>query len=190
MNKNLSDEKLAELTLVNNDYFGELADRYSEKIRRYIARVIGNWQEAEDLVQDVFLKAYENIASFNSKMKFSSWLYRIAHNLAVNFIKKHYRFRQVEFKDEIKNELLQEDNQLEKISNNENKQMIRNALLQLKSRDREILELYYFEDKSYLEIVDILEMPINSVGSTIKRAKEKLAKIIKKINNEPTNPKN
>ena len=176
---NYSDEKLAQKTTSDQNAFNPLVEKYSEKIRRYVARIIGSWDEAEDLTQDVFLKAYENINSFNPKLKFSSWLYRIAHNEAVNFIKKHYRFKRVEFNDEIKNKLLEEKNALSKILEKENIKLARNGLLKLKTSDREILELFYFENKSYSEVSDILQMPVNSVGPKIKRAKDKLAKVIK-----------
>src|SRR4030042_3444732 len=136
-----TDKKLASQTTKNQNAFNPLVEKYAEKIRRYISRVIGNWDEAEDLTQDVFIKAYQNINSFNPKLKFSSWLYRIAHNESVNFIKKHYRFKQVEFKDKIKNKLVIEKNILEKIIEKDNAEMVGNGLGKLKISDREILEL-------------------------------------------------
>ncbi|MDH4358428.1 MAG: RNA polymerase sigma factor [Candidatus Berkelbacteria bacterium] len=175
-----SDEELARLTVRNKKYFDPLVGKYAQKIRAYIARLTGNWPDSEDITQEAFIKAYVNIASFNPKLKFSSWLYRIAHNEAVNYIKKHYRYRQVEFSDEIKNKLIDDSPALSKILEKENAKMVRDSLLKLNPRDREILELTYFEEKSYLEIADILEISVNSVGPTIKRSREKLKKIIKK----------
>lgn len=177
-----TDEELARQTTKDQNAFNPLVEKYAEKIRRYIARVIGNWDEAEDLTQDVFLKAYENIYSFNPKLKFSSWIYRIAHNESVNFIKKHYRFKKVEFKEEIKNKLIVEKDLTEKLIEKDNAKMINEGLYQLKTTDREILELFYFEDKSYLEIADIFQIPVNSVGPKIKRAKDKLKRILKDKN--------
>lgn len=183
---NYSDEELAQKTTKDQNAFNPLVEKYAEKIRSYVARIIGNWNEAEDLTQDVFLKAYENINSFNPKLKFSSWLYRIAHNEAVNFIKKHYRFRQVEFKEEIKNKLVVEKNILEEMAAKDKVVMVNRGLYKLKTADREILELFFYEQKTYLEIADILEMPINSVGPKIKRAKDKLRKILEE-NDEKIN---
>jgi len=179
-----SDEELARLTVGDKKYFDPLVSKYAQKIRAYIARLTGNWPDSEDVTQEAFIKAYVNIASFNPKLKFSSWLYRIAHNEAVNYIKKHYRHRQVEFSDEIKNKLIDNGPTLGKILEKENAKMVRDGLLQLKPREREILELAYFEEKSYLEIADILEMSVNSVGSTIKRSRDKLKKILQ-INDKP-----
>ena len=91
MKNKKSDEELAILSLKDKENFSQIVNRYASKIQRYIARVTGNWQESEDINQEVFFKAYVNIASFNPKLKFSSWLYRIAHNESVNYIKKNYR---------------------------------------------------------------------------------------------------
>jgi RNA polymerase sigma-70 factor (ECF subfamily) len=179
----LTDEQLAVKTLENKKYFEQLVDKYATPIQRYIARVTGNWSDSEDLTQEVFFKAYKNIASFNVRLKFSSWLYRIAHNESVNFIKKHYRTRNVEFNDNLKNRLTEENKALEKIINDENAVAIKKAIVKLKMSDKEILELAFFEEKSYLEIADILEISVNSVGPKIKRAKDNLKKIIN-ISNE------
>jgi len=179
MGNKLTDEQLAELSFKDNYYFNEIVDRYAQKIKRYVARITGNWHDSEDLTQDVFFKAYQNIASFNPKMKFSSWIYRIAHNESVNFIKKHYKVKNVEFNDEIKNDLTEDNDAIGKITLSEDKKIIQEALNKLPLRDREILELAFFEEKSYLEISDILEISINSIGPNIKRAKDKLKKIIK-----------
>ena len=179
MSKKITDQELAEKCLKNSEYFNHLVDRYADKIRRYIARITGNWTESEDIAQDVFFKAYKNIASFNPQMSFSAWIYRIAHNESVNFIKKHYKFKNVEFNDEIKNKLTEDNEALKKIFSQEHVEIVQNGLKKLNQKDKEILELVFFEEKSYIEIADILQMHINSVGPTIKRAKDKLKKIIR-----------
>ena len=176
---NFTDEQLAVKTLDDNKYFEKIVDRYATQIQRYIARLTGNWGESEDLTQEVFFKAYKNIASFNPALKFSSWLYRIAHNESVNFIKKHYRTKHVEFNDNIKNRFTEDNKALEKMLSDENASLVNKCLSKLRTSDREILELSYFEEKSYLEIADILEISVNSVGPKIKRAKDSLKKIIK-----------
>lgn len=176
----LSDEQLARLCRQDPRHFDPLVKRYAEKIRRYIARLIGNWQEAEDLTQDVFVKAYTNIASFNPKLKFSSWIYRIAHNESVNYIKKNYRYKTVEFSDEIKNSLIESGSAYKDILEKETAKSVQEGLGKLRPREREIIELAYFEEKSYLEIADILLVSVNSVGPLIKRAKDNLRNIIEK----------
>jgi len=175
-----TDEELAAATVKDNLNFNPLIDRYAQKIRRYIAHIIGNWQESEDLTQDVFFLAYKNIAGFDPKMKFSAWLYRIAHNQSVNFIRKHYRTKHVEFNDAIENELIEHVNFGEIIDQKIDAKKIQLAIKQLKGRDEEMIYLYYFEEKKYEEIADILEMPVNSVGPTLNRIKNKLKTILSK----------
>ena len=68
--------------------FGVLVKRYEEKMRRYARKFLSNDDDKKDIVQEIFIKAYINIKSFDTKRKFSSWLYRIAHNELVNNLKK------------------------------------------------------------------------------------------------------
>lgn len=173
-----ADEQVAELVLENKQEFNVLVDRYAKKIQRYVARLTGNWQESEDITQEVFFKAYVNIASFDPRLKFSSWLYRIAHNESVNFIKKNYRVKNVELNDNLDYGDSEGKDILQKIDSKFSSQAVISALYQLNTRDREIIELVYFEEKSYLEVSDILKMPLNSVGPTLNRAKGKLRKVI------------
>jgi len=173
-----TDEELAVLSLKEKENFSEIVNRYASKIQRYIARVTGNYQESEDITQEVFFKAYVNIASFNPKLKFSSWLYRIAHNESVNYIKKHYRTKNVELNENIDYGSFDDQKILEKIDANHNSKLIKKALATLSPRDREIVNLVFFEEKSYLEVSDILKISINSVGPTLNRAKNKLKTLV------------
>ncbi|MDD3086550.1 MAG: RNA polymerase sigma factor [Patescibacteria group bacterium] len=179
MKNKKSDEELAILSLKDKENFSQIVNRYASKIQRYIARVTGNWQESEDITQEVFFKAYVNIASFNPKLKFSSWLYRIAHNESVNYIKKNYRTRNVELKENINKDLSDDQKIFEKIDATPNSKLVQKTLMELPPRDREIINLVFFEEKSYIEVSDILKMPINSIGPTISRAKNKLKILIK-----------
>lgn len=179
MNKKISDEQLAILVVGDKKQFEQLVSRYATKIQRYIARVTGNWQESEDITQEVFFKAYINIASFNPKLKFSSWLYRIAHNESVNFIKKNYRVKNVELHDNIDYGTTEDIKILESIDAKRNVKLIRSNLKKLSQREREIIQLVYFEEKSYIEVSDILRIPVNSVGPTLNRAKNKLKLAVK-----------
>nr|HPN96881.1 sigma-70 family RNA polymerase sigma factor [Candidatus Moranbacteria bacterium] len=72
----------------NQEKYAEIIERYRGKLFAYLYRLIGEKEEAEDLLQDVFIKAYRNLSSYDANRRFSSWIYRIAHNEAVNHIKK------------------------------------------------------------------------------------------------------
>ena len=92
--KKYNDENLVEIVRnKNREFFSEIVTRYQNKIYSYISRLTGNRDEAEDLTQEVFIKVYQNLHGFDVKRKFSSWIYRIAHNESVNFIKKKSYFK-------------------------------------------------------------------------------------------------
>ena len=82
--ENLSDEEIAQKVQANDtDAFGVLVFRYEDKMLRYARRFLFDYHDSEDVVQNVFIKAFTNINSFDYKRKFSPWLYRIAHNLSL-----------------------------------------------------------------------------------------------------------
>ena len=86
---NTTDEQLLELAKTNEQAFACLVDRYEKKLLSYIMRISNvNLQEAEDILQDAFIKAYTNINDFDSKLKFSSWMYRITHNEVISAYRK------------------------------------------------------------------------------------------------------
>ena len=95
-----SDNDLVEYILTKDpEAFSELVNRYQGKISVYLKRMIGNEAEVKDALQEVFVKVFENLSRFDSSRKFSSWIYRIAHNEAVNFIKKRQRRKTIQWED-------------------------------------------------------------------------------------------
>ena len=174
-----SDEEITKLVQSGKtEFFGILVERYEEKIKCYSKRFLSNHQDIEDVVQEIFLKAYENIQSFDPKRKFSSWLYRIAHNELVNALKKkkHFSFDLDTFLP-----YLSGDNHLDEgIDFQRMKEVLDQCLEKLEPKYREPIIFFYFENFSYQEISDILQIPVSTVGVRIKRAKEKIKKLINK----------
>jgi RNA polymerase sigma-70 factor, ECF subfamily len=177
MNK-ISDRKLAKMVQNgDDDAFNILLKRYRSKIKRYGQKFLSNNMDIEDIVQDIFLKAYQNINSFDTKRKFSPWIYRIAHNEYINFLKKRdrepIRFFDPEvifpfYPSRIESDQLAKDDEL--------KDKLDSSLRKIKSKYREVLILYYYEDMSYQEISDILKIPVSTVGVRLKRARDKIRK--------------
>lgn len=169
------DEEIARLVQSGDiDLFGEIVDRYEEKIKRYGRKFLKGIEDIEDIVQDIFIKAYQNIQSFDVKRKFSSWLYRIAHNEFVNALKKNKKKPLSFFELDI---LLPHSSSEEINQKLENQEILRGLdkyLNKLSPKYREPFILYYFEQFSYKEISDILHIPVSTVGIRLKRAKEKL----------------
>lgn len=90
MLENLSDAQLVEKTLQNPDSYALIIDRYEEPILRYIGRMTSaSHEEIEEMAQVVFIKAYRSLNGFDIRLKFSSWLYRIAHNICVDYLRKN-----------------------------------------------------------------------------------------------------
>ena len=169
----------------SKETFAEIVDRYQGKLYGYLRRITNQpAEEVEDLLQEVFISAYINIRGFDIKKSFSSWIYRIAHNKAIDFFKKK-KLKKVTALDEdneewiVKEEKLQEELEIEA----EQKKKISLASTTLELPYKEVVELYYFEDKSYEEISDILHIPTTNVGVLLFRAKKTLQKLLADIKN-------
>jgi len=183
----ISDEQAALLVQKGDkDKFGLLMDRYKARLFRYGRKFLANEDNIDDVVQDVFIKAYQNIRSFDVSQKFSPWIYRIAHNTYINAIKKISRgpiytfdFDTIAF-DTIVSHPVYEDPLIKETEEVEIKKMVEKGLGTLSPNYREIVILYYTEELSYKEIADILRIPIGTVGIRLKRAKEALKKIFLK----------
>jgi len=178
--KNLSDNELVKI-ICQKDVarYDEIIDRYQGKLFAYLYRLMGSKEDVEDVLQDVFLKAYENLKSYDPKRKFSSWIYRISHNEAVNYIRRKSLKKFISWENIVmskdKLEMSNSENGADKIFlKKERKQELERALEKLPFKYRQILLLRYFSEKSYQEISEILAKPINTVGTLISRAKEKL----------------
>lgn len=177
--ENISDEQLIEIIREeNHDLYSEIVKRYSAKLRRYISRLINDYDKSEDILQEVFIKAYRNLYDFNINKKFSSWIYRIAHNESINHIKKVSRERKVSLED-IEDDIADESSAETEIDRIILKEQIERCLEKLDIKYREPLVLYFFEQKSYDEISDILRLPVSTVGTLIFRGKKLVKKIYK-----------
>ncbi len=174
----LTDEEVVELVRKENkEYFAEIMERYQTKLLRYAGNLLGDEQKAQDAVQNAFIKTYSNLNGFNVNKKFSSWVYRIVHNEAMNMIVK-----------DRKQIPLGEDMDLDSGVDIEEdlikKQIVehtQSCLGELPRIYAEPLVLYYLEEKKYEEISDILRLPIGTVGTRINRAKKIMKRICQKI---------
>lgn len=173
----LSDEQVVvAVRKENKELYSEIIQRYQSKLSHYLRKFIHDRDELEDVLQAVFIKAYENLYGFDEKRKFSSWIYRIAHNEAINHIKKHARVS-VSI-DEVGMILLDEKIDLPNGVDQEMlKRKMEDALSEMKEKYRTPLLLYFFEQKSYEEMSEILRIPISTVGTLMARGKKNLRKI-------------
>jgi len=175
----LSDEELVEkIRIENKEYYKYIVLRYQRKLIDYAFYMISDEHKSEDVVQNAFIKAFENLNSFNTKKKFSSWIYRIVHNEAINQVKRQREFTlfdniNLEAKHNIEEDFLTKEEVFR----------VRDCLKKLDLKYKEPLVLLYFEDKKYEEISDILRIPTSTVGVRIRRAKAQLRKICQEKKN-------
>ncbi len=159
---------------------------YKDAVYSIIYRMVHNKQEAEDLTQETFIKAYKSIGSFNEAYAFSTWLFKIATNGCIDHFRKRklktYSMEEtVRYKDD---ELRQEyadpepgiDHQLE---HKERAQMIRQAIEQLPEKYRIVIEMRHQQEQSYEEIAQALSLPLGTIKARIFRAREMLNKNLK-----------
>ncbi|MBU4370249.1 sigma-70 family RNA polymerase sigma factor [Patescibacteria group bacterium] len=181
-----TDEEIAILTLEDRNFFLCLIKRYEDKLLRYILR-ISNFtkEEAEDNLQEVFIKIYTNLNDFDQSLKFSSWVYRITHNQVIS----HYRKKQSRPKDavldvdvDILNQIASDLDINKGVDLEYLKKNIYNILNSLDVKYREVLVLKFLEDKDYKEISDIIKKPMGTVATLINRAKQKFKQETKKQN--------
>lgn len=163
----------------DSEKFGILIERYNAKLLRYGTRFLSNQDDIIDIVQDIFVRAYRSIQSFDTTLRFSPWIYRIAHNTFVNALRARGKSAFISLDlDTFVSPLdlgatspQEEDRELMR-------KIIDEGLAKISSKYREVLILYYFEELPYTDIADILHIPVSTVGIRLLRAKKELKKNI------------
>jgi RNA polymerase sigma-70 factor (ECF subfamily) len=162
-----------------SDLFGELVERYQNKLMRYARKFLADPDDSKDIVQDIFIKTYQNIQSFDVSRKFSPWIYRIAHNEFVNALKKRASQRTIfTFDiDTILPHLAATDTADSAALERDLRASLEEHLDKLDAKYREPLILYYLESMDYKEISDILQIPVSTVGVRLARGRSMLQKV-------------
>lgn len=172
--KKLSDEAIVEIIRKKDkNVFSEIINRYQQKLQRYASYLLNDDQLGADATQEGFIKAYINLNSFDTKKKFSSWIYRIVHNQAMNLINKNKKHLLMNDEFEYDSGVDLEDELIKK----ELIERTHNCLDKMPILYKEPLSLYYLDEKSYKEISDILRQPVSTVGTRISRAKSIMKKL-------------
>ena len=168
--------------IINGDTnaFAILVDRYKDLVYTLTLRMMKNREEAEEVSQDTFIKAYKSINRFKGDSKFSTWIYRIAYNTSLDRLKKNRKhFNDVAIDEFTEHQVKTIDNALSQLENEEKNQAIQQCLAQLPSDDAFMLTLYYFEDQSLDEISKTVGLTPNNVKVKLFRSRKKLATIMK-----------
>ncbi|MDD4995527.1 MAG: sigma-70 family RNA polymerase sigma factor [Patescibacteria group bacterium] len=181
-----TDQELVELTLGDQDYFLYIVQRYKLKIFSYIKRITNICDEdAEDVLQEVFLKTYLNLNGYDPDLKFSSWLYSIARHEVISRHRKTLARPEgysMPLDDELINRLISGLDMQKSADRQLLKDKVSIVLGGLKEKFRDILVLKFIEDKSYQEISDIIKKPVGTVGSMLDKAKKEFRDALRKMN--------
>ena len=195
INHDLSDKAKGDLLLVdearkgNEKAFATLMNRYRDSIYYMLLKMVNNASDAEDLTIEAFGKAFRNIDSYTPKFAFSTWLFKIATNNCVDFIRK----KQVSptpldhLQDSLDNVTVNIQSDLpdpeESLINNQKITALKDIVSQLKPRYKALIELRYYKEYSYEEIASELKIPIGTVKAQLYRAKTMLYNILIKTGN-------
>lgn len=167
------DGQLVEAALRDRHAYAALVRRYEPVLGRYVRRLLGrHGQAVDDVLQDVFIKAYVNLNDYDKSRPFAPWIYRIAHNESVSFLRKQSAGLQtIDGEDVllILERVADADDPEGILQRSRTEGDVRKALSELEERYRDVLVLRYLEEKSYDEIADILEMPLGTVATLINR---------------------
>jgi RNA polymerase sigma-70 factor (ECF subfamily) len=172
--RELSDLEIIQRALEQMEFFSCLYERYEAQLLRYIRR-LGVGEEAEDVLQEAFIKVWKNLNGFDQSLKLSSWLYRIVHNQAVSCIRKKKSFgkdQQLAFEESRYADIPDEPFEEGAAMLEEQDRRTHELLDQLPMPYKEVMVLKYLEEMSYEEISDILKIPEGTVATRINRAKK------------------
>lgn len=178
--KGKTDREIIDLSRHNIKYFACLYDRYEARLLRYIIKFSSlGLEEAQDILQESFIKAWINLNDFDRDLAFSSWIYRIVHNETISTIRKKKSFGKNNT-IEIKEEILQIPESENDEKKNQTLEVTYHLVNQLHLKYQEVLVLKFYEKMSYEEISDVLKIPEGTVAVRINRAKKQLKKLIEK----------
>jgi RNA polymerase sigma-70 factor (ECF subfamily) len=167
----MSEERELVKGIMKNDEhsFEKILNIYKGRIFSYILRLVKNYDDAEEMTFETFIRFFKSVNSYETSKSLSTWLFTIAHNLVID----HFRKNRIEY------EYLDESHPaptgyLQKRELEETSSKIEQALSKLTPVDREIVILFHKEEHSYHEISDILNLPVSTIKTRLHRARKKL----------------
>jgi RNA polymerase sigma-70 factor, ECF subfamily len=158
----------------NDDAIIYLMRRYGEEIKRLVYTFVKNWQQAEDITQDVFVTLYTKLDTFRGDSAIRSWIYSISINRSKDFLKS-WSYRKLAFTDKFSN--AQKENVLsaeDGVISNSDDQLLYKAVLSLQLKYREVILLHYYKEFSVSEICEVLTMNESTVKTRLSRARKLL----------------
>ena len=174
----MADGELVQSALAGRESgFEELVRRYQRPIAAYVYRMVGDYDAALDLTQEVFIKVYNSLSRYRSEFKFSTWIYKIAHNAAIDHLRRHGGREQASSTgaDGERTEVMVESRRLtpeQESERNERCSEIETVVQLLPHAYRELIVLRHSQDLSYDEIAEVTGLPLGTVKNRLFRARE------------------
>ncbi|OMF22087.1 RNA polymerase sigma factor SigW [Paenibacillus sp. FSL H8-0548] len=181
---NILEARLARLALKGDQQaFAELVDLYQDKLFHMAYRMLNSRQEAEDVVQDTFLRVYKNLDRYDDTLKFSTWIYRIATNLCIDRLRKRKPTYSLDAESHDHEGLdgysmVPSDNRTpeSELLLSDTQRIIHTAISSLPPKYKSVMTLRYMQDLSLQEIGDVLDMPVTTIKTRVHRGREFLRK--------------
>jgi RNA polymerase sigma-70 factor (ECF subfamily) len=162
------------------DLFRLLVERYERAVYGMGLSFFRNQEDASDFTQEVFLKAYRSLSGFEGRSRFSTWLYKIAYNAAINGVNRRREYLSLSEKsDLVEDEGDRNDTPERALLRNAARDAVQEAVKDLPERFRVCVDLFFFYDRSYQEIEAITGFPVNTIKSHVFRAKKLLREKLK-----------
>lgn len=162
--------------------FGELVRRHQDRLYNTMLHVIGSAEDARDVVQDAFVKAFLKLETFQQTSAFYTWLYRIAFNTAMSRARRRRPMASIDLRRECGDEPLDRGSPAgERLEQEELARQIQAALATLSEEHRAVVSLRDIEGCDYEQIADILEIPVGTVRSRLHRARLQLREQLKEV---------
>ncbi|SNZ02091.1 RNA polymerase sigma factor [Flagellimonas pacifica] len=175
------DQRLIKLILDGNvDAFAQLVEKYKHMVYTIAFRMVKRHEDAEEVSQDVFLNVHKNLRKFKKQSKFSSWLYRIAYNRALDHLKSNRNSIMVAMDSYEKSNEPLDDEIIRGFELEDRKMVVKDALRQLSPQDNALMVFFYFEELSLKEISKITEIKENAIKVRLYRSRQRLAEILSK----------
>lgn len=190
--ENASESSLEDDSLVkkakggDEQAYSKLVEKYERALFYHILKMVNDREQVEDLVQETFVKAFDNLNTYSTNYAFSTWLYRIATNHTIDYLRKK-KLNTLSIDDPVKTKEGEMEMQLpdksastdRNIIQKQRQKIVQQAIQDLPEKYRKVIELRHMEEKSYKEISEVLDSPLGTVKAHIFRARELLYKELK-----------
>lgn len=176
-----NDQKYIQQTLQGDvKSFGFLVEKYQDFVFTIAYRIVKTKEEAEEVAQDSFVKAFQSLESYRGEAKFSSWLYSIVYRKALDALRKEKKHKASELLEDItEGDAFRVDNALQYLEADERKNVIQECILKLSEEEAVIITLYYFEEQSVREISGITALSEENIKVKLHRSRKKLFTLLK-----------